>query len=88
MSNIELVSSIANAMEAAKHLPIVAKKREIIEKLEKNKVLIVSGDTGCGKTTQVPKYILEHAMHNKQDVKIICTQPRRLAAINIAKRVA
>lgn len=65
VSNIELVSSIANAMEAAKHLPIVAKKREIMEKLEKNKVLIVSGDTGCGKTTQVPKYILEHAMHNK-----------------------
>lgn len=75
-------------MEVAKHLPIVKKKTEIIAKLEKNKVLIISGDTGCGKTTQVPKYILENALHNKQEVKIICTQPRRIAAITIAKRVA
>ena len=56
--------------------------------MDKNRVLIVSGDTGCGKSTQVPKYILEAAAHRKQDFKIICTQPRRLAAINIAKRVA
>jgi HrpA-like RNA helicase len=69
-------------------LPIAKHRQQIIAKLEKAKVLIVSGDTGCGKTTQVPKYILENGMHNNKEIHIICTQPRRLAAINIAKRVA
>lgn len=59
-----------------------------MQKLERNRVLIISGDTGCGKTTQVPKFILEVGLSQKKDVKIICTQPRRLAAVNIAKRVA
>lgn len=49
---------------------------------------MISGDTGCGKTTQVPKYILEHGQANNQEANIICTQPRRIAASNIAKRVA
>jgi HrpA-like RNA helicase len=44
-----------------------------MQKLEKNRVIIISGDTGCGKTTQVPKFILESGLAQKQDVKIICT---------------
>ena len=48
----------------------------------------MSGDTGCGKTTQVPKYIYEESKIFGREVNIICTQPRRIAAINIAKRVA
>ena len=83
-----LFQSIAASIESAKSLPISKHKQQIIHKLDRNRVLIISGDTGCGKTTQVPKYILECGMHRKQDVKIICTQPRRLAAVNIAKRVA
>lgn len=51
-------------------------------------MLIISGDTGCGKTTQVPKYILEQARARDEEVHIICTQPRRIAAMSIAKRVA
>lgn len=51
-------------------------------------MLVISGDTGCGKTTQVPKYILENGQATNQEVNIICTQPRRIAASNIAKRVA
>lgn len=79
---------IRQSIEAAKNLPIAKHRQQIIAKLEKSRVLIVSGDTGCGKTTQVPKFILEQGMHNGKEVHIICTQPRRLAAINIAKRVA
>ena len=74
--------------ESAKVLPIHKHKSEIITKLDRNRVVIISGDTGCGKTTQVPKYILETGLNRQQDVKIICTQPRRLAAVNIARRVA
>jgi HrpA-like RNA helicase len=67
-------------------LPIAIHKTKILKKVEKNRVTIISGDTGCGKTTQVPKYLLEKADFEKQECKIICTQPRRIAAINISKR--
>ena len=73
---------------SAKVLPLARHEAEIINKLDKSRVIIISGDTGCGKTTQVPKYILRHGLSRKEDVKIICTQPRRLAAVNIARRVA
>lgn len=69
-------------------MPIAKHRNQILKKLERSGVLIISGDTGCGKTTQVPKYLLEHGAATDLDVNIICTQPRRLAAINIAKRVA
>ena len=50
------------SIENAKNLPIAKHKTQILKKLERSKVLVISGDTGCGKTTQVPKYILEHGM--------------------------
>ena len=69
-------------------MPIAKHRNQILKKLERSKVLIISGDTGCGKTTQVPKYLIEHGAATNQEVNIIFTQPRRLAATNIAKRVA
>lgn len=67
-------------------LPILQKKDEIIEAIKKNCVVIISGETGSGKTTQIPKFCLEAG----QGIKgmIGCTQPRRIAAINVAKRIA
>jgi ATP-dependent RNA helicase YTHDC2 len=49
---------------------------------------MISGDTGSGKTTQVPQFILEHYCDTKQPVRILCTQPRRIAAMSVAERVA
>ena len=67
-------------------LPIVAHREEIIDALKKHSVVIISGDTGSGKTTQLPKMCLEAGRGRK---KIIgCTQPRRIAAITVAQRVA
>jgi ATP-dependent RNA helicase DHX36 len=53
-------------------------------------VLVVSGETGCGKTTQLPQFILESEILNGKgaDCSIICTQPRRISAISVATRVA
>uniref|UniRef100_A0AC34G2T0 Helicase ATP-binding domain-containing protein n=1 Tax=Panagrolaimus sp. ES5 TaxID=591445 RepID=A0AC34G2T0_9BILA len=48
----------------------------------------MKGGTGCGKTTQVPQFLLEEAAATQQKVRIICTQPRRLPAIAVAERVA
>ena len=58
----------------------------IIEKVKKNPTLIILGETGCGKTTQVPQYLHEAGLNRGKMIGI--TQPRRVAAISIAKRVA
>lgn len=49
---------------------------------------MITGDTGSGKTTQVPQYLLELFSEKKEPARIICTQPRRIAAISVAERVA
>lgn len=51
-------------------------------------VVIVSGETGCGKTTQLPQFILEDADESMMQCNIICTQPRRISAVSVATRVA
>jgi HrpA-like RNA helicase len=56
-----MTDAVRKSLRMADTLPIVKKKQEILEKLRKNRVLIISGDTGCGKTTQVPKYIIQQA---------------------------
>ncbi|MCP4682797.1 MAG: ATP-dependent RNA helicase HrpA [Desulfobacterales bacterium] len=68
------------------NLPISTKKDEIIKAIRKNQVTIISGDTGCGKSTQIPKMCLEAG--RGIEGKIGCTQPRRVAATTIARRVA
>jgi len=67
-------------------LPIVAHRDEIIETIARHNVVIISGDTGSGKTTQLPKMCLEAGRGQKK--MIGCTQPRRIAAITVAERVA
>lgn len=71
-------------------LPITERKNEIIDLIENqssSQFCIVQGGTGCGKTTQIPQYILDHYMKEKKYCNIIVTQPRRIAAISISKRV-
>ncbi len=67
-------------------LPFYAYRSEIIEKLQTEDILIIIGETGSGKTTQVPQYLLEAGLFGKK--KICCTQPRKLAAISVAERIA
>ncbi|MDA3915962.1 MAG: ATP-dependent RNA helicase HrpA [Deltaproteobacteria bacterium] len=67
-------------------LPITQKKDEIIETIKNNKVVIISGETGSGKTTQIPKFCIKAGRGIKG--MIGCTQPRRIAAINVARRIA
>ena len=67
-------------------LPIFAKKGEIIEAIERHPVIVVSGETGSGKTTQLPQYCL--AAGRGIDGLIGCTQPRRIAATTVSRRIA
>ena len=73
-----------------KGLPSAKEEKNIVTSCYNNRVVLISGETGCGKTTQVPQFILNDAMKNGRggDVNIICTQPRRIAAIGVAERVA
>ncbi|MCW7753092.1 ATP-dependent RNA helicase HrpA [Desulfobotulus sp. H1] len=68
------------------HLPITAHKEAIIKAIESNNVIIIEGETGSGKTTQLPKLCL--AAGRGRHGRIGCTQPRRIAAISVAERVA
>ncbi len=64
-------------------LPILERKSEIIKALKENQVLVIAGETGSGKTTQLPKMCLEAGFG--KEGKIGCTQPRRIAATSIAR---
>ena len=72
------------------HLPIIEKRQDILDLIQKSRVVVLSGDTGCGKSTQVPQYLLDSfALERKGvDCNIIVTQPRRLAALSLAQTVA
>jgi HrpA-like RNA helicase len=73
-----------------KKLPAYQKHQEILQLLQKHQVLVISGETGCGKTTQIPQFILDDMVSNNRgaECSIICTQPRRISAIGVAERVA
>lgn len=53
-------------------------------------MIVISGETGCGKTTQLPQYILESEIESGRGAfcSIICTQPRRISAMSVAERVS
>ncbi|KAF4629948.1 hypothetical protein G7Y89_g8191 [Cudoniella acicularis] len=67
-------------------LPVFRFRSELIKAVHANQLLIVVGDTGSGKTTQLTQYLAEAGFAN--DGMIGCTQPRRVAAMSVAKRVA
>ncbi|CAK9144132.1 unnamed protein product [Ilex paraguariensis] len=72
--------------EQRQSLPIYKLKKELIQAVHDNQALVVIGETGSGKTTQVTQYLAEAGYTTRG--KIGCTQPRRVAAMSVAKRVA
>jgi ATP-dependent helicase HrpA len=67
-------------------LPICAKRREIVAAIREHQTIIVAGETGSGKTTQIPKMCLEAGLGLR--AAIGCTQPRRIAALSVSRRIA
>ncbi|CAH9081302.1 unnamed protein product [Cuscuta europaea] len=64
-------------------LPITAMRDKIVGKIMENRVTLIVGDTGCGKSSQVPQFLVDENMG-----PILCTQPRRFAVVAVAKMVA
>ncbi|CAK8572444.1 unnamed protein product [Lathyrus sativus] len=81
------VKSASEALQAErKKLPIYAYRDELLKAVKKYQVLVIVGETGSGKTTQIPQYLHE-AGYTKHGM-IACTQPRRVAAMSVSARVA
>lgn len=86
----ELYSTYYCAKEKVKYnpdLPITSYRQKILSRIDANQVVVIQGSTGCGKTTQVPQYILDHHAASGKYCNIIVTQPRKIAAISVARRV-
>ncbi|KAG6630812.1 hypothetical protein I3843_13G038200 [Carya illinoinensis] len=71
-------------------LPSFMEKERLLQAIAQNQVIVISGETGCGKTTQLPQYILESEIESGRGsfCSIICTQPRRISAMSVAERVS
>ncbi|KAI8061084.1 P-loop containing nucleoside triphosphate hydrolase protein [Gongronella butleri] len=97
--NTQLIEAL-NAMHASDayapfakvraKLPAATFEEKVVRAVNKHQVTIVSGETGCGKTTQVPQFILDDRINqgHGSTCQIICTQPRKISAIGVAERVA
>jgi ATP-dependent RNA helicase DHX8/PRP22 len=72
--------------EQRESLPVFKFRKQLLEAVKEHQILIVVGDTGSGKTTQMTQYLAEAGYAN--ELMVGCTQPRRVAAMSVAKRVA
>ncbi|KAK1553221.1 hypothetical protein Q3G72_035119 [Acer saccharum] len=76
-----------NILQQRKSLPIASVEKRLADEVRKNDILIIVGETGSGKTTQLPQFLFQAGFC--RDGKVIgITQPRRVAAVTVAKRVA
>lgn len=76
-----------NIAETKLSLPVYPFRDDLIAAIRQHQVLIIEGETGSGKTTQIPQYLHEEGF-SADGKKIGCTQPRRVAAMSVAARVA
>ena len=74
-------------LETRKSLPVFSYREELLQAVEDYQTIIVVGETGSGKTTQIPQYLVEAGYTNEGKI-IGCTQPRRVAAMSVAARVS
>lgn len=80
------IVSNKSIIEQRESLPVFKLKRQLMKAIAENQVLVVIGETGSGKTTQMTQYMAEMGLTSKGIIG--CTQPRRVAASSVAKRVA
>lgn len=73
-------------------LPAFKQKEDILKSIRNHQIIILKGETGCGKSTQIPQFIfdewIESFHKDEKHLEIICTQPRRISALGVANRVA
>lgn len=75
-------------LKTRRGLPVHAQRQEFLNMYQKSQVLVFVGETGSGKTTQIPQFVLFDDLPHMQGKMVACTQPRRVAAMSVAQRVA
>ncbi|KAG2336630.1 P-loop containing nucleoside triphosphate hydrolase protein [Suillus weaverae] len=75
-------------LEARKKLPVFAQMTEFYKIFNKHQIIVMVGETGSGKTTQIPQFVAYSDLPHTKNKMVACTQPRRVAAMSVAKRVA
>lgn len=80
--------SFQRMVKGRMNLPIWNFKDEILSTLDTHRALIICSETGSGKSTQIPSFILEHEMLQGRPCKVYVTEPRRISAISLARRVS
>ena len=81
-------SSYQHMLVGRMTLPVYSFRDSILSTIEKSQVTIICGETGCGKSTQIPSFLLEHQLAQGKACKVYCTEPRRISAISLAQRVS
>ncbi|KAF1349061.1 pre-mRNA-splicing factor ATP-dependent RNA helicase PRP43 [Delphinella strobiligena] len=75
-------------LKTRRNLPVHAQRAEFLELFQKTQILVFVGETGSGKTTQIPQFVLYDDLPHQNGKMVACTQPRRVAAMSVAQRVA
>uniref|UniRef100_A0A672YSV5 DEAH (Asp-Glu-Ala-His) box helicase 30 n=1 Tax=Sphaeramia orbicularis TaxID=375764 RepID=A0A672YSV5_9TELE len=71
-------------------LPVDAHRQRVVSVVQSSRVVVIAGETGCGKTTRIPRFLLEECVRDGEgaECNILVTQPRRISAVSVAHRVA
>ncbi|KAI9754690.1 MAG: DEAH-box ATP-dependent RNA helicase prp43 [Chaenotheca gracillima] len=77
-----------NILKTRRDLPVHAERDEFLRLFHESQFLVFVGETGSGKTTQIPQFVLFDDLPHFQGKMVACTQPRRVAAMSVAQRVA
>ncbi|XP_069718335.1 ATP-dependent RNA helicase A isoform X1 [Phaenicophaeus curvirostris] len=87
---LEHDEELQRIQEEREALPVKNFETEILDAVRHNSVVVIRGATGCGKTTQVPQYILDEFIQTDRaaECNIVVTQPRRISAVSVAERVS
>lgn len=84
----EFGSRYFEILKVRRDLPVHAQREEFLKAFHRSQVMVFVGETGSGKTTQIPQFVLYDDMPHLMGTQVACTQPRRVAAMSVAKRVS
>ncbi|KAI5804159.1 P-loop containing nucleoside triphosphate hydrolase protein [Peziza echinospora] len=87
-NGLPLSTKYFDILKTRRNLPVHLQRQEFLDLFHSTQILVFVGETGSGKTTQIPQFVLYDDLPHLHGFQVACTQPRRVAAMSVAKRVA